>query len=141
MFNFQFNVWFLNSLKEVIGHSPRQAGFLVTEKEKGKREVERCCFMKSRGYFSYIFHQLSIKYVVNLKIIEHKTRVYEVIVSAEVKEVFKLDIISYSFFHLPYKREMRKWYLLLPWARRYLVKKGQKEWTFTSSMGSVLLLL
>lgn len=39
---------------------------------------------------------------------------YEVIVSAEVKEVFKLDIISYSFFHLPYKREMRTWYILLP---------------------------
>lgn len=70
--------------------------------------------MKSRGYFSYIFHQLSKKYVANLKIIVHKTRMYEVIVSAEVKEVFKLDIISYSFFHLPYKREMRTWYILLP---------------------------
>lgn len=51
--------------------------------------------MKSAGYFSYIFHQLSIRSVANLKIIEHKTRVYEVIGSAKVKEeVFKLDIIS-----------------------------------------------
>lgn len=114
LFNFQFNESVLNSVEEVIGHSPKQAGFLVTEERRGKKEVKRCCFMKSCGYFSYIFHQLSIKYVANLKIIEHKTRVYEVIVSAEVKEVFKLDIISYSFFHLPYKREMKKWYLLLP---------------------------
>lgn len=66
---------------------------------------------------------------------------YEVIVSAEVKEIFKLDIISYSFFHLAYKGEMRKWYILLPWAEGTEKKKGQKEWTFTSTMSSVLLLL
>lgn len=83
--------------------------------EKGEREVEICCIMKSAGYFSYIFHQLLIRSVANLKIIEHKTNVYEVIVSAEAKEVvFKLDIISYSFFHLPYDREMRNCYILLP---------------------------
>lgn len=35
-FNFQFNEWVLNSLEEVIGHSPKRAGFLVTEERRGK---------------------------------------------------------------------------------------------------------
>lgn len=83
--------------------------------------------MKSAGYFSYLFHQLSIRSVANLKIIEHKTRVYEVIGSAKVKEeVFKLDIISYSFFDLPYDREMRNAYMLHPQARKYFKKTQSK---------------
>ena len=56
--------------------------------EKAEREIEKCCFMKSAGYFSSVFHQLSIRSVANLKIIEHKPRVYQVTVSAEVKRSF-----------------------------------------------------
>lgn len=48
--------------------------------------------------------------------------------SAEVKEeVFKLDIISCSFFHLPYDREMRNWYILLPLARNTRKNPNQSK--------------
>lgn len=97
---FKLNEGVVSSVGKVAGRSPKQALFLVSAEGMKKREMERCCIMKSAGYFSYTFHQLLIRSVANLKIIEHEIRVYEVLVSAEVKEVFKLDLISYLFFLL-----------------------------------------